>query len=582
MIETLKKYWKAGLATLPVKNDKSPCNVSSWKGGIKEEAPYLSADGIGIICGEVSGGLECLDFDNHFGDAKQNLTNFINQIKPLYYEHAFPIQATQNGGFHLLYRCDFVEGNQKLAQRPRWFEKEHRYKPDAIVETRGEGGYFVASPTPKYQVVKNDIHKIPRITVKEREKIIFEARQLNRWYESKTVETEKEGRPGDLFNQDISSGDVAKQALRKAGWNEMSKGWTRPGKDDGVSATFGKVAENIFYVFSSNAYPFEPNKGYTPFQVVCLLDYNGDFNTFASELSAKYQTKKPEKKHYAEANKEPRDAGQLEELVRRAFIDISVPVIRPPVIMEVVNRDLYSQRLFTLGNFSVITGKSKSKKTFLSSALLASAIKNGNIQDKFISTLPEGKNTVILFDTEQSNYDAYLSAKRAVTLAGGGTHDNFLPFDLREFTAKERCEIIEYTLEKYKDNTSYIIIDGVADLANAINDELEASRVVGLLMRWTKIYQVHITTIIHQNKNDNFATGHLGSGVMKKSECVISVEKDPKVKNCSKISCDLIRGVQDFDDFTLEINHDGLPIFYYEERKVPKIDKMFQDEEVPF
>jgi hypothetical protein len=59
----------------------------------------------------------------------------------------------------------------------------------------------------------------------------------------------------------------------------------------------------------------------------------------------------------------------------------------------------------------------------------------------------------------------------------------------------------------------FVVIDGIADLANAINDEIEASRVVSLLMRWTKIYNCHIHVIIHENKADNNATGHLGSSI---------------------------------------------------------------------
>ena len=79
--------------------------------------------------------------------------------------------------------------------------------------------------------------------------------------------------------------------------------------------------------------------------------------------------------------------------------------------------------------------------------MLSAAIINDSMQNTLVSNLTEGKRTVVLFDTEQSEYDAYITAKRAVKLAGLEGSDNFMPFDLREFTPKERCEIIEYTLE---------------------------------------------------------------------------------------------------------------------------------------
>src|SRR5690606_35762561 len=125
----------------------------------------------------------------------------------------------------------------------------------------------------------------------------------------------------------------ARQALRKAGWNETQRGWTRPDKEDGISATFGKVAENIFYCFSSNAYPFEPNKAYSPFQVVALLQYNGDFKAFAKDLSERYQMNQPKRKEYAKPEQKPKEAGQIETILKKAFINVRIPVNKPPLAM---------------------------------------------------------------------------------------------------------------------------------------------------------------------------------------------------------------------------------------------------------
>jgi hypothetical protein len=193
---------------------------------------------------------------------------------------------------------------------------------------------------------------------------------------------------------------------------------------------------------------------------------------------------------------------------------------------------------------------------------MAAASSNTVIQNKLIGTLPQNKQAVILFDTEQSNYDAWESANRVNRLLGY-TPENFGAFDLREYDPMERCQIIEYTLEKFKGSIGFLVIDGIADLAKANNDEDEATRVVSLLMRWTKEYQCHIVTVIHQNKNDNFATGHLGSYIMKKSESIISITKDAEFSNKSQVNCDMIRGVQDFNEFSFEISENGLPYIIY-------------------
>ena len=91
----------------------------------------------------------------------------------------------------------------------------------------------------------------------------------------------KSGRPGDEYND---RGDV-QDVLRQHGWTQIHYGegeyWRRPGKDHGWSAT---LRNRIFYVFSTNAAPFEPDRGYLPFHVYTLLECDGDFHVAAKAL----------------------------------------------------------------------------------------------------------------------------------------------------------------------------------------------------------------------------------------------------------------------------------------------------------
>ena len=556
MIETLTKYINSGLKCLPVKQDKSPDIKASWLNGIDDVSLYKN--GIGIICGEASNGLECLDFDNHFGDAKETLSFFIEEIKELYEKYKFPIPSTQSGGFHLIYRCEFVEGNKKLASKPML--RGNKWVPDAIIETRGQGGYFVAAPTNGYKWQRNNPFDVQEITKEEREIIIQTAKSFNKWEQVIKEVNESKDKPGDKFNNDIYSKSEMISCLTSHGWFEIKQGiWRRPGKKQGISATIGKIADNIFYNFSSNAYPFEPNKAYTPFQVIALLDYNSDFKEFARDLAKRYEETKPEKKIYAKEETKPTE--NLDEVLQSCLIDTSIPVKMPPIAVKIndfYKGSIYRKRLFTLGNFSAITGKSKSKKSMLTSILLAASVSNGSIYKKVEGCLPESKRGVCLFDTEQSTYDAYIGAKRILDILGSN-FDNFGAFKLRSLTPLQRCEIIDYAFEKFKGQLGYVVIDGIVDLANS-NDELEAIRVQNLLMKWTEIYNCHITVVIHQNKNDNYATGHIGSAILKKSEVIISVTKDVSEPMISKVSCDMIRGTSDFNDFNIEIQENGIPI----------------------
>jgi len=557
-----KEYINYGFSVLPTKNDKSPNVKGTWKDGITDLKEFDSAEGIGIICGEPSGNLECLDIDNHFGDAKDNLSKLIEEIKDIYLKYKFPIEETVNGGYHLLYRSKKIGGNQKLASKPLLDQKTNKWRPDAIIETRGEGGYFVAAPTPGYKVVRNNILDVPEITVEERDLIISVCKSFNEWHEVRKETYEQTDKPGDLFNQSIESKEEMISCLKSEGWTETKTGiWRRPGKKDGISATIGKVADNVFYNFSSNAYPFEPNAGYTPFQVVSLLKYKGQFSDFAKELVQRYDLNKDKKEYKKEPKEVKKDKKELDKILSNAYIDLTVPVPKPPTalkISEFENGFIIDKRLFTLSNFSAITGKSKSKKTFLTTILLAAATLNGEIYKKITGCLPESKRATFLFDTEQANYDAYMTGKRVNNLLGYNA-ENFGAFGLRELTPLERCELIEYALKEFSPNVGYVVIDGIADLATAINDEQEASRVAGLLLKWTKVYNCHITTVIHQNKNDSYATGHLGSAILKKAEAIISVTKSETNSYSSNVKCDMIRGVADFNDFEIEINEKGMP-----------------------
>jgi len=64
----------AGFSILPVRDNKKPA-ISEWTYLQKNlltsevaEGMFLSAWGVATICGKVSGGLECIDFDAHEKD----------------------------------------------------------------------------------------------------------------------------------------------------------------------------------------------------------------------------------------------------------------------------------------------------------------------------------------------------------------------------------------------------------------------------------------------------------------------------------------------------------------------------------
>lgn len=230
---------------------------------------------------------------------------------------------------------------------------------------------------------------------------------------------------------------------------------------------------------------------------------------------------------------------------------------QPSSIIEIFNfqsGEIRQQRLMTLGNFSLFTGQAKSKKTYLSSALIAAASTNNNVEMKFIGLAQEGRNNCMYFDTEQARYDSVKIINRAIDL--GANLSNLNVFSLRPYSPAERVDLIEVGIEEYSNSHSYFVIDGIADLITNVNDLDQASYISTKLLQWTAKYNIHITAIIHQNKDSNWATGHLGHTLEKKAECVISLRNDEQDNSISHVKCQRSRSAP-FNEFEIRIDEKG-------------------------
>ena len=191
----------------------------------------------------------------------------------------------------------------------------------------------------------------------------------------------------------------------------------------------------------------------------------------------------------------------------------------------------------TLGNFSASIGKAKSKKTFNVSAIVAAALKNGTVL-RYVAELPEEKRKILYVDTEQSHYHCLKVMKRILRLAGlpddkDNEHLEFLA--LRKYTPEQRIRIVEQAIYNTPD-IGLVIIDGIRDMVYDINSPGESTRIISKLMQWTDDRQIHIHTILHQNKGDENARGHIGTELNNKAETVLLVEKDKSNGDISNVS----------------------------------------------
>ena len=213
----------------------------------------------------------------------------------------------------------------------------------------------------------------------------------------------------------------------------------------------------------------------------------------------------------------------------------------------------------TLGNFSASIGKAKSKKTFNVSAIVASAL-SGSTVLHYRSTFPENKRKILYIDTEQGRYHCQQVLKRILRLADLPEYknpDNLIMLALRKFSPKLRLAIVEQAIGIIPD-LGLVIIDGIRDFLYDINSSSESTDIISKFMQWTDDRQIHIHTVLHQNKNDEHARGHIGTELNNKAETVMQVEVDKMDRTVSVVEAIHIRD-REFEPFAFRINDEVLP-----------------------
>jgi hypothetical protein len=308
-------YLKAGLSLLPIATDGTkapegrvlPVDAQqnrTWKpyqvapptpDDLRRWCRQANQVGLAIIGGAVSGHLEILDFD-----APEIFLPWCDMVEELApgLVVRLPVVRTPGGGRHVYYRCQTIAGNQKLAAR-----LDAEGKPETLIETRGEGGYVVAPPSPAachalgkpYELMDGDLHDIPTISPEERTILLHAAQSFNAYVApERTVSPEGSAaaslngdRPGDAYNASMAWADI----LAPHGWTCVRRRgdillWKRPGKQArGCSATTG-CGKDLLYVFSTNAAPFASETSYSKFAAYAILDHRGDFGAAAKALAA--------------------------------------------------------------------------------------------------------------------------------------------------------------------------------------------------------------------------------------------------------------------------------------------------------
>lgn len=572
-LQTATALRALGVSAIPVRGDKRP--LIPWKPyqtrlPTEDELAKWFARPVGVaLCAGGQAGVECLDFDEKY--ARGILDRFTARAKEAGLEHLLgelAMQRTPSGGFHLVWRCQGRRiGNEKLATRPATEEERAAGNRElTMIETRGEGGYFLIAPSEGYELQRGDWTALPVISEEDRDALLSLARSFDERAPAEIINEEAlhapstgdELTPGDDY--DLKADVPA--LLRTHGWKACGpsgKYWTRPGKAKGISASWD-VVPGRFFVFTSST-EFASNHAFRPWHVYAMLECGGDYSRAAAEL--RRQGFGGKRRRTAEvlpwdqvpdaepAGIEPTpddppgvegpdphgqapttetEDDRIRRLLRaRAFDPSKVP---PPI------RPIFSLGgvvIATPGNLVAITAQAKVGKSALVAALTAAAMVP---EDAEVDTLTaEGRNAggkgLLYFDTEQSPDDFWHAVARAKRRAQVETLPDWLHAftvaDLPAQIARKAVAVAMADAAEMHGGLHSVIIDGVADLVLDVNDAEECNGIVAELHAQAIRYDCAVLCVIHKNPGTDKVRGHLGSQIERKAETNLTLEKDDQV-----------------------------------------------------
>jgi hypothetical protein len=308
ILTTALRFAAAGISAVPVAADgsKRP-GLSAWKDyQNRQPTPEelmgwfgKKQDGVGIICGAVSGNLEMLELEGRAVAKKLHI-----ELREIFEQSQHGelwtrlvngyMEATPSGGIHWLYRVSdgSIPGNTKIAQAAG-------EDGGCLAETRGEGGFVITAPSGgkchpsgnPWQMSAGSIETIPTFTMAERATIhqyfaMYDEVPKAEWIGEETKPRKEGGiqSPGDDYESNVTWESI----LEPLGWTKVySKGestaWRRPGKSEGISATTNFNGNGKLFVFSTSTI-FNAQSSYSKFAAYTQIEHRGDFKAAASHL----------------------------------------------------------------------------------------------------------------------------------------------------------------------------------------------------------------------------------------------------------------------------------------------------------
>lgn len=180
--------------------------------------------------------------------------------------------------------------------------------------------------------------------------------------------------------------------------------------------------------------------------------------------------------------------------------------------------------VFTKKNIHLVKAKAKGGKTTMLKAVVAAILCGAFLRLKSLLSNPK----IVWFDTEQSSKDTkriILDIIKWGNLSQDNVDLHLKVYHLRRYFFDELRVKLVTALVVHKPDA--IILDGVVDMVNSFNDEVETRHFVRTLMKLSEDYNCAIINVLHTNKSldDHNPRGHLGSNSVNASDTVLECEK---------------------------------------------------------
>ena len=231
---------------------------------------------------------------------------------------------------------------------------------------------------------------------------------------------------------------------------------------------------------------------------------------------------------------------------------------------------LFGKPCFPRRELVAITGKAKSGKTFVTSMLMACCQVNEVLA---FQRMREEPLHVLWYDTEQSDESTQdILKNRVMRMVGSEAIDQTTPypsysggefpecdiFNVRAVEWKQRRALLLEAIKRCKPDL--VIVDGIRDLVNDINDGVLAQEVMEELLHLATQHDCCIVCVLHQNKSgeDHNLRGWIGTELMNKAFEVYSCEKLLPQRIFS-LEQTLTRKYDIEQTMYFEVGDDGLP-----------------------